>query len=107
MRDEAFVAETRERVREERARLREGLADRFGVHDSDAPFLLLDVTGGDGAVDAGSETPGDVDALLETARDRGIVLRDARTFRGLDSHFRVAVLDRESNDGLLEVLIHA
>jgi L-threonine-O-3-phosphate decarboxylase len=106
MRDEAFVAETRERVREERARLRDGLADRFGVHDSDAPFLLLDVTGGTGAVAAGNETAADVDALLEGARDRGIVLRDARTFRGLDSHVRVAVLDRESNDRLLEVLTH-
>ena len=114
MRDGPFVAKTCERVREERARLRDGLSDRFGVHASDAPFLLLDVSGASGsesgsdpgAADGGNGTPTDVDAILEVARDRGIVLRDARTFRGLDSHVRVAVLDRDANDRLLEVLTH-
>jgi histidinol-phosphate/aromatic aminotransferase/cobyric acid decarboxylase-like protein len=112
LRDEAFVADTRERVREERARLREGLADRFGVHPSDAPFLLLDVTGGSGderrgvTPDATGASEPNVDAVLAAAHDRGVVLRDARTFRGLDSHVRVAVLDRDANDRLLETLSH-
>ena len=58
---------------------------------SEAPFLLCDV---------GSD-PAD---LLAACRDRGIVLRDATTFRGLDSHVRVAVRDRESTDALFDAL---
>ena len=87
-----FVAATRERVRRERARLLEALAEDFDVRDSRAPFLLVDV---------GER---DVDAVLEAARDRGLALRDARTFRGLDSHVRVAVRLPAENDRLLEVL---
>ncbi|WP_327052060.1 aminotransferase class I/II-fold pyridoxal phosphate-dependent enzyme [Halomicrococcus gelatinilyticus] len=87
-----FVARTRERVRTERARMREALAERFDVVPSDAPFLLFDV--GDR----------DVDAVLARARERGLALRDATTFRGLDSHVRVAVRLPEENDRLLEVL---
>ncbi|SNZ12593.1 L-threonine O-3-phosphate decarboxylase [Natronoarchaeum philippinense] len=92
LRDESFVAETRGRIASERDRLRAALDDRFGVHPSDAPFLLLDC--GDRSVDA----------VLDRARENGIALRDARTFRGLDSHIRVAVKDRAANDRLLEVL---
>ncbi|MFB6192139.1 MAG: threonine-phosphate decarboxylase [Haloarculaceae archaeon] len=91
MRDRAFVERTRERVAGERARMRERLAARFDVHDSDAPFLLLD---------AGE----DPSALLAECRGRGVVLRDATTFRGLDTHVRVAVKGRAANDRLLEVL---
>ncbi|MFD1524846.1 aminotransferase class I/II-fold pyridoxal phosphate-dependent enzyme, partial [Halolamina salina] len=90
--DEAFVAATRERVADERERLRAAIAERFDVRQSDAPFLLFD------AGDVG------VDALLERARERGVVLRDARSFRGLDSHVRVAVKDRAANDRLLWAL---
>jgi len=92
LRDAAFVAETRRRVAAERERLRDALAGEFDVRPSDAPFLLLD---------CGNR---DVDALLARARDAGIALRDARTFRGLDSHVRVAVKDDAANDRLLEVL---
>jgi len=91
MRDEAFVAATRERVARERAYLREQLATRFEVHDSDAPFLLVDV----------GEPPG---TLLARAREQGVVIRDATTFRGLDSHVRVAVKERAANDRLLAAL---
>lgn len=87
-----FVAGTRRRIERERKRLREGLSADFDVSPSDAPFLLLDV--GDR----------DVDDLLAHARRHGLVLRDARTFRGLDSHVRVAVKDADANDRLLEVL---
>jgi threonine-phosphate decarboxylase len=87
-----FVAETRERVDSERDRLRDALAGDFDVHESSAPFLLVDV--GDR----------DVDDLLAAARERGVVLRDARPFRGLDSHVRVAVRAPADNDRLLEVL---
>ncbi|GGL42144.1 threonine-phosphate decarboxylase [Halarchaeum grantii] len=92
MRDEAFVADTRRRVREERARLRDALAERFAVAPSDAPFLLLDV--GDRGVEE----------VVTRARERGVAVRDATTFRGLDSHVRVAVRTREENDRLLEAL---
>ncbi|WP_435101354.1 threonine-phosphate decarboxylase CobD [Halarchaeum sp. P4] len=92
MRDAAFVADTRRRVREERARLRDALTERFDVHPSDAPFLLLDV--GDHGVQY----------VVETARERGVAVRDATTFRGLDSHVRVAVRTPAENDRLVEAL---
>jgi histidinol-phosphate aminotransferase/threonine-phosphate decarboxylase len=88
-----FVAETQARVDRERARLRERLGERFDVFPSDAPFLLFSVEG--------STT---VDEVLASARDAGIALRDARTFRGLDSHIRVAVRTAAENDRLLEAL---
>jgi len=92
MRDVAFVEESRARVRRERAQLRSALASRYEVHDSEAPFLLL-------AVDR------PVTPLLERARERGVILRDARTFRGLDSHVRVAVRRPSENRRLEEVLL--
>ncbi|MFC6836815.1 threonine-phosphate decarboxylase CobD [Halomarina ordinaria] len=92
LRDERFVHETRERVVAERAHLRDGLEARgFDVHPSDAPYLLCDV-GADPA------------PLLAALRERGIALRDATTFRGLDTHVRVAVKTREATDRLLRTL---
>ena len=92
MRDAAFVAETRRRVARERAHLREGLESLgFDVRPSAAPFLLCDV----------GEDPAD---LLAACRERGVVLRDATTFRGLRRHVRVAVRTREASDRLLAVL---
>ncbi|MFB6075145.1 MAG: aminotransferase class I/II-fold pyridoxal phosphate-dependent enzyme [Haloarculaceae archaeon] len=88
-----FVADTRERVRTERARMRDQLSTRFEVRPSAAPFLLLD-----------AGTPDAVDDLLEEAREAGLSLRDARTFRGLDSHVRVAVRLPDENDRLLDAL---
>jgi len=87
-----FVERTRDRVRSERRRLVAELEDSFDVHPSRAPFLLLDC--GERAVED----------VLETARERGLALRDARSFRGLDSHVRVAVRLPAENDRLLEVL---
>ncbi|MFB6295264.1 MAG: aminotransferase class I/II-fold pyridoxal phosphate-dependent enzyme [Halobacteriales archaeon] len=92
MRSSGFVRETRRRVRAERARMREALSGRFGVNESDAPFLLLDVDDRDPA------------EVVATAREAGIAIRDATTFRGLDSHVRVAVRRPAENDRLLEVL---
>ena len=45
-----------------------------------------------------------VDRVLERARDRGVAVRDARTFAGLDSHIRVAVRRPHGNDLLLDAL---
>jgi histidinol-phosphate/aromatic aminotransferase/cobyric acid decarboxylase-like protein len=93
--ESAFVERTRERVRTERARLRAALVDRgFGVSPSSAPFLLLDAS----PLDAG------VDELVARARHDGVAVRDARTFRGLDAHLRVAVRRPGENDRLLAAL---
>lgn len=92
LRDRSFVRETRRRVRRERERLRDALDDAFDVAPSDAPFLLLDV---------GERN---VDELLERARAAGVAIRDARTFRGLDRHVRVAVRTPAENDRLLAAL---
>ncbi|MCG1003719.1 MULTISPECIES: threonine-phosphate decarboxylase CobD [Halobacterium] len=92
MRQREFVSETRERVASERRRMVDALAGDFDVFDSHAPFLLLDV--GDR----------DVSALCETTESRGVAIRDATTFRGLDSHVRVAVRTPAENDRLLAVL---
>lgn len=91
LRDRAFVDRTRRRVRRERARLREALEDLgASVAPSDAPFLLVDL--GDR----------DVDRVLAGFREQGVAVRDARTFRGLDRHVRVAVRDAGDDDRLLE-----
>ncbi|WP_436344961.1 threonine-phosphate decarboxylase CobD [Natronorubrum sp. FCH18a] len=92
LRRDAFVRETRERVERERERMREALERRFDAAPSDAPYLLCDV--GDR----------DVDSVIASAREHGVAIRDATTFRGLDSHVRVAVKDRERNDRLLSAL---
>jgi threonine-phosphate decarboxylase len=71
--------------------MKKALAGKFDMYPSDSPFLLFDV--------------GDrVDKILDRAREHGLALRDATTFRGLDSHIRVAVRLPEENDRLLEVL---
>ncbi len=89
----SFVAATRERVARERSRMRARLESWFDVAPSDAPFLLIDCG-----------TPEAVDDLLERVAARSIAVRDARTFRGLDSHVRVAVRLPDENDRLLEAL---
>ena len=89
---DAFVEASRERVRTERSRMRAALEDRFDVHPSESPFLLLDVGGRD------------VGGVVGAVRELGIAIRDATTFRGLDSHVRVAVRLPEENDRLLEAL---
>jgi histidinol-phosphate/aromatic aminotransferase/cobyric acid decarboxylase-like protein len=93
MRQTAFVERTRERVAAERARLVDALSTDYDVSDSDAPFLLLDV--GDRSVAS----------VRDRAREHGIAVRDATTFRGLDSHLRVAVRRERDNDRLLDALL--
>jgi histidinol-phosphate/aromatic aminotransferase/cobyric acid decarboxylase-like protein len=94
MRQGGFINETRDRVRSERVRMRGALAERYGVRPSDAPFLLLDV----------AEAGRSVEDVVRTARERGVAIRDATTFRGLDSHVRVAVRRPDENDRLLAAL---
>ncbi|WP_251329520.1 aminotransferase class I/II-fold pyridoxal phosphate-dependent enzyme [Haloplanus pelagicus] len=93
LRQTGFVAETRERVRRERERLTDALDPAYDVWPSSAPFLLLGV---------GDRTVADV---IDDARRDGIVLRDATTFRDLDSHVRVAVRRPAENDRLVDALL--
>ncbi len=86
-----FVTETRRRVETERQRMSQRLGERFAVHESVAPFLLC-------------ETDEPLTDVINAARAAGVVIRDATTFRGLDSHFRVAVKRPHENDQLLEAL---
>ncbi|MFB6188385.1 MAG: histidinol-phosphate transaminase [Halapricum sp.] len=88
-----FVEQTRERVESERARIAERLEEHFEITHSSAPFLLLDAGSGDR-----------VESIINQAREAGIVVRDARTFRGLDSHIRVSVRLPNENDQLVETL---
>ncbi|MDY6817375.1 MAG: aminotransferase class I/II-fold pyridoxal phosphate-dependent enzyme [Halobacteriales archaeon] len=93
MDQEEFIAETRERVASERERMRTALEAEYRVMPSDAPYLLLE------------PRTGDVDTVIATAEEAGIAIRDARTFRGLDNHVRVAVRLPDENDRLLEALL--
>jgi threonine-phosphate decarboxylase len=114
LRDHEFVDATRERVAAERARFCDRIrtdlpagvsvaetgSDRDGAiptergadRDGVAPFVLLDV---------GDRDPARV---VDACGERGIAIRDATTFRGLDAHVRVAVRTRDENDRLLAVL---
>jgi threonine-phosphate decarboxylase len=93
LRQTKFVAETRDRVRTERARVADRLRDSFEVYPSEAPFLLLGVR--DRAVSD----------VIDDARRDGIVVRDATTFRSLDAHIRVAIRRRHENDRLINALL--
>lgn len=88
-----FVAETRRRVRTERERMVAALDGEYGITPSEAPFLLLET----------GERP--VDRVIERVELEDLRVRDARTFRGLDSHVRVAVRRPEENDRLLDALL--
>lgn len=92
LRSTSFAERTRQRVESERERMRRSLSERFTVFPSSAPFLLLDV--GDRSVDG----------IVDHCESAGIAVRDARSFRTLDSHIRVAVRLPAENDRLLEVL---
>lgn len=94
LRQDEFIDMTRERVRTERERMRDALAERYAVSPSSAPFLLLDVSGTD-------RTP---EAVVADARNAGVAIRDATTFRGLDTHVRVAVRRPAENDRLLAAM---
>jgi threonine-phosphate decarboxylase len=98
LRDHAFVDATRDRVATERARVVDALPDGVTAYDETveragvAPFVLLELDAHDPR------------ALVASCRERGVAVRDATTFRGLDAHVRVAVRTRAENDELLRVL---
>lgn len=87
-----FVEATRARVARERSRVAAALEDRYTVRPSVAPFLLLGVR----------DRP--VESVIEEARAGGIEIRDARTFRTLDRHVRVAIRLPTENDAMIDAL---
>ncbi len=87
-----FIEETRWRVRTERERMIERLEDEYEIAPSEAPFLLLDT---------GERS---VDRVLDRVHEEDLTVRDARTFRGLDSHVRIAIRTEAENDRLTDVL---
>ncbi|MEF8780501.1 MAG: aminotransferase class I/II-fold pyridoxal phosphate-dependent enzyme [Haloferacaceae archaeon] len=98
-RGDPFLADTRERTATERERLCDALSGEFGIESPvpprpGGPFLLLDV----------APSGRTVEEVVTTARERGVAIRDARSFSGLDTHVRVAVKDADANDRLLEAL---
>ncbi|AUX09819.1 threonine-phosphate decarboxylase [Halalkaliarchaeum desulfuricum] len=99
LRGDPFVEETRESVESERERIWSRLSTAFHTvspppSEPAAPYVLFDV----------SPSGRTVDEVVETARDRGVAVRDARSFRGLDSHVRVAIKGPDANDRMLEAL---
>jgi histidinol-phosphate/aromatic aminotransferase/cobyric acid decarboxylase-like protein len=42
--------------------------------------------------------------VIDHARQEGVVLRDARDFRGLDTHIRVSIRLPDENDQLIAAL---
>lgn len=87
-----FIEETRTRVRSERTRMAEILENEYEITPSQAPFLLLNT---------GNRS---VDRILDRVHETDLTVRDARTFRGLDSHIRIAVRTEGENDRLIDVL---
>jgi histidinol-phosphate/aromatic aminotransferase/cobyric acid decarboxylase-like protein len=84
-----FLRTTRERTREERDRLTRALRGAgFGVLESDSNLLCV--------------RSDRVEDLLDATRARGMAIRDARTFPGLDSHVRITVRRPDENDRLLD-----
>lgn len=92
LRQREWVRESRERVADERARMRERLSARFDVRPSDAPFLLLD---------PGRESAADV---IDEARAEGVLVRDTEDFSHMEDHVRVTVRRERANDVLFDAL---
>jgi histidinol-phosphate/aromatic aminotransferase/cobyric acid decarboxylase-like protein len=98
LRDHAFVDATRDRVASERDRILDAPPDGVAAYEAStdrdgvAPFVLLELDSDDPA------------AFVAACRERGVAVRDATTFRGLDAHVRVAVRTPAENDELLATL---
>jgi threonine-phosphate decarboxylase len=97
LQDRDYMAQTRLRVAEERQHLLQGLQALPGLtaFPGEANYLLAKLT-----------LPGwTARRLREGLLSRGIIIRDASNFEGLDERFiRVAVRRREDNDRLLAAL---
>lgn len=94
MQQSAFIESTIDRTSTERARLRDHLIEDYIISPSNAPFLLLEP----------EHTT--IDAILDACRKENLIIRDARSFRGLDNHCRIAIRTPTENDQLLAVLLH-
>jgi threonine-phosphate decarboxylase len=97
LQDRDYMTQTRELVKEERQHLFEGMQALPGItpFPGEANYLLGKIT-----------LPGwTARSLRERLLPRGIIIRDASNFMGLDERYiRVAVRRREDNDRLLAAL---
>lgn len=100
--DKGYVDATRVFVREERARLMEGLSALPGlrVFPGSANYLLVKMERG--PADARGRWPADARELAERLLQKGLAVRVCDDFDGLDRrYFRVAVRKREENERLV------
>jgi threonine-phosphate decarboxylase len=97
LQDRVYMAQTRSYVAAERRHLFEGLQALAGLtpFPGEVNYLLVKIT-----------VPGlSVGQLRERLLSRGIIIRDASNFNGLDErYFRIAVRRRKDNDRLLAAL---
>ncbi|NPV52606.1 MAG: aminotransferase class I/II-fold pyridoxal phosphate-dependent enzyme [Firmicutes bacterium] len=97
LRDRDYIVQTKKLIRRERGFLYDGLAGLPGIeaYRPEANFILARIA-------ACATRAGDLAAGLGR---RGILIRDASSFDGLDeAYFRVAVRTRPENERLLEAL---
>jgi threonine-phosphate decarboxylase len=95
--DKEHLKKTRELIRAERAYLTRELKriNSFKPYPADANFIFVDIR------ESGFTSA----QLKEKMLEEGILIRDCRSFRGLDDYYiRVAVKTREENERLLEAL---
>ena len=95
--DETYERATRLQTLCERERLRDAItAMGLSVLTSQANFLFVDL----------ALEPGEVDNALEELVRGGVIVRDCRSFEGLErsSYVRIAVLARAQNERLLAAL---
>lgn len=94
MQQDSFIETTIDRTRTERKRLCEQLSEQYIVSQSNAPFLLLE------------PEHTSLDTLIDACRNEGLIIRDARSFRGLNNHCRIAIRTPTENDQLISVLLN-
>ncbi|HHV62057.1 MAG TPA: threonine-phosphate decarboxylase [Firmicutes bacterium] len=118
LRDRDYIMQTKELIRRERSFLYDGLASLPGVeaYRPEANFILARLVGSTTAsattAAAFTTATSTTTAAAPSAADlagglgrRGILIRDASSFDGLDeTYFRVAVRTRPENERLLEAL---
>ncbi|WP_416838706.1 pyridoxal phosphate-dependent aminotransferase [Haloferax sp. DFSO52] len=94
LKQDDFLETTRDRIERERELMVNRLDSAgYEVYPADSSLILFEAD--------------DVDAVLHETRKRGFAIRDARDYRGLDSHVRINVRRPHENEALLDALVNA